>query len=119
PLETLSLFLFFAVGFAIVCADNTPICWDHPNPLKPSERKRAPCSLMTDTTNSINLPYIKRDETDMFVVNFTCLVNNQTLCNRVKNAFATAGQIITAAIAFTTPVTVNATFTDFCSALKQ
>ncbi|CAG8537904.1 12827_t:CDS:2 [Racocetra fulgida] len=55
----------------------------------------------------------------MFVVTFRCLVNNQTLCDKVKNAFTTAAQIITAAIAFTTPVTVNATFTDFCSLLSQ
>ncbi|CAG8623189.1 24093_t:CDS:2, partial [Racocetra persica] len=116
---TLSLYLFLAVGFAIVCANNSPICWDHPNPLKPSERKRAPCFLTSDTTYSNNLPYTKRDETNMFVVSFKCLMNNQTLCDKVKNAFTTAAQIITAAIAFTTPVTVNATFTDFCSLLNQ
>ncbi|CAG8458424.1 3397_t:CDS:2 [Dentiscutata erythropus] len=116
PLEILSL--FFIVGFAIVYADNTPICWDHPNPLKPSERKRAPCYSATNT-NSNDLSLTKRDDSDMFNVTFTCLANNQTLCNKVKNAFDTAGQIITAAIAFKIPVTVNATFTDFCSTLSQ
>ncbi|RIB20983.1 hypothetical protein C2G38_2301848 [Gigaspora rosea] len=118
PLEILSLYIFFIVGFAIVCADNTPICWDHPNPLKPSERKRAPC-YSTANTNSNDLSFTKRDESDMFLVTFTCLANNQTLCDKVKNAFITAGQIITAAIAFKIPVTVNATFSDFCSLLNE
>ncbi|CAG8759290.1 2854_t:CDS:2, partial [Dentiscutata erythropus] len=116
PLEILPL--FFIVGFAIVCADNTPICWDHLNPLKPSERKRVSC-YSTTNTNSNDLSFTKRDESDMFNVTFTCLVNNQTLCNKVKNAFDSAGQIIAAAIAFKTPVTVNATFTNFCSVSKQ
>ncbi|CAG8565597.1 10643_t:CDS:2, partial [Scutellospora calospora] len=90
----------------------TPLCYDRPNPFKPQYVVNSPCYMVTENSNSNS----KRDNTDMFVVNFTCGVTDQVLCQKVKNAFISAGQILTEAIIFTQTVQVNATFIDICAA---
>ncbi|CAG8594545.1 4652_t:CDS:2 [Acaulospora morrowiae] len=102
----LAFSLFFLLNIFRIFAST---CWDLVDPRRPKEFIKADCP-----TESGNPPNLKRDNDDMFVVTFTCTVNDQTLCNKVKTAFTTAGKLITASIAFKTPVTVNATFTSFC-----
>lgn len=51
---------------------------------------------------------------NMFVVTFSCGVSDTVLCNKVKTAFQTAGEIISSTLTLNTPINVNATFTDFC-----
>jgi len=53
----------------------------------------------------------------MFAVSFTCLISDTTLCGKVRNAFNKAGTIISNNIVLTAPVTVNATFLDFCKTM--
>ncbi|CAH1756461.1 2112_t:CDS:2 [Entrophospora sp. SA101] len=52
---------------------------------------------------------------NMFDVTFSCGVSDAVLCNKVKTAFMTAGEIISSSLILNTVVTVNATFTDFCA----
>jgi hypothetical protein len=52
---------------------------------------------------------------NMFVVDFICLINNVTLCDKVKNVFVTAGKFITATLNLKSVVSVKAEFVDFCA----
>ncbi|CAI2186307.1 6339_t:CDS:1, partial [Funneliformis geosporum] len=44
---------------------------------------------------------------------------DKVLCTKAEKAFKAAGEIITNVIILVTPITVNATFTDFCKALNE
>ncbi|CAG8586691.1 9921_t:CDS:2 [Acaulospora morrowiae] len=50
-------------------------------------------------------------QNEVFVIDFTCGSSDKNLCEKAKNAFASAGQRIASVIQFNTPVKVNATFT--------
>ncbi|GET00475.1 hypothetical protein GLOIN_2v1837721 [Rhizophagus clarus] len=56
------------------------------------------------TTNSNN----------MITVDFHCLTDDKTLCNKVEQVFITAGKFITATLNLKTVISVNAQFLDFC-----
>lgn len=90
-------------------------CWEHRNPFSPKERTKVPCRSTTpERSNSISNNR-KRSTDNMFDISVDCLVDNSTLCSKVKNAFDQAGQIITDTLLLNTQVTVNATFVDFCT----
>ncbi|GBB98208.1 hypothetical protein RclHR1_03170004 [Rhizophagus clarus] len=75
-------------------------------------------------TQFIDCPMVKKNATlekrqnttpdDMFNVNFHCSINDNSLCNRVKNVFVSAGKYITATLNLKTQIQVNAQFLDFC-----
>src|SRR4051794_24765399 len=54
------------------------------------------------------------EEERMFQVTFTCLEKNEELCNKVERSFENAGKIISNTLMLEKPITVNATFFDFC-----
>lgn len=54
---------------------------------------------------------------NLFQVDFTCMVTDQSLCSKVDAAFTEAGQIITSSLTLSVPLIVNATFLDFCTNL--
>lgn len=106
-----------------------PICYDHPNPLKPRYRVAVDCPTVTDDPASTKnarraLPYLdRRDQlsyngSDYLQIDFTCIAD-AALCAKAKTVFQRGGEIISGVIVFNTPVTVNATFVSFCSALND
>jgi hypothetical protein len=63
-------------------------------------------------SSSIN----KRQTNDnMFVVKFSCSINNKALCDKVQNVFATAGKFITSTLNLKAAINVNAQLQDFCA----
>ncbi|CAG8456751.1 4929_t:CDS:2, partial [Dentiscutata erythropus] len=54
-----------------------------------------------------------------FEVTFNCGTTNITLCNKVQNQFEEIGTIITSVLILNSPITVNASFVDFCTALGE
>ncbi|CAG8588123.1 1105_t:CDS:2 [Paraglomus occultum] len=57
--------------------------------------------------------------TNMFQITLTCLISDNVKCNKVQRAFNLAGEILTGSLILNTPVTVNATFTDFCQSFND
>src|SRR5947207_2136784 len=75
--------------------------------------KPAKCGeWITKDDNKANLV---GDNESLFQVKFTCLlVNQDELCEKARNAFNNAGKIISQTLKLKEPITVNATFMDFC-----
>jgi hypothetical protein len=93
------------------------ICFDHYNPLDPSIKQLVHCPA-TETENS-RKPLAKRStDASGFKIDFTCYASNHT-CQRARQAFERAGDIISQAITFTTPIMVNATYVPFCHTLQE
>ncbi|CAG8549653.1 1088_t:CDS:2 [Diversispora eburnea] len=110
------LSIFFIINILnvlnVIATTNVRRCWDHINPLNPKERIKVPCY---STTSERSNDFEKREDVNMFNVTLRCLVDDETLCNKVQAAFDEAGRIITETILFNTQVTVNASFVDFCT----
>src|SRR5205823_2897776 len=56
---------------------------------------------------------------NMFTVDFTCLISDKTLCQKVESVFVTAGKFITATLNLKLPISVNATFLDLCKSSRE
>jgi hypothetical protein len=93
------------------------ICFDHYNPLNPSIRQLVACPD-TELENPRDLLRKRSMDTNAFKIDFTCYASNY-ICQQARQAFDRAGTIISQAIAFTMPVTVNATFVPFCRTLGE
>ncbi|CAG8442930.1 3897_t:CDS:10 [Acaulospora colombiana] len=98
-------------------------CIDRMDPFYPAKNVYANCKMVTEP-NVFERTYQDHDDDcneakNMFKVTaFQCGSNDTTLCNNVKNAFETAGQIISQVFYLKVPVSINVTFTNFCEALK-
>lgn len=64
----------------------------------------------------------RRDSTPndaKFVIDLECHATSKAECDRVQETLAKAGSIISSHIEFKTPITVNATYLDFCKDLGE
>lgn len=109
--------LILIILSAILCMPSfasSTLCFDHDNPLNPWQRTLVECS---GTANSRPLRK-RRGDQSAFKIDFTCYAQDH-VCQRARRAFDHAGVLISQAIAFKTPVTVNATFIPFCQGLGE
>ena len=56
--------------------------------------------------------------TNAFKISLSCSAGT-TLCAKVKNAFDLAGIMLSQTLSLSTPITVNATFLNFCQQMNQ
>src|SRR6266542_2730979 len=99
-------------------------CWDYPNPLRPREKvPSSVCGLQRkkrEKERSLDDSQVEAlTPTDIFQFDFTCDVQDQTLCSKAEHEFKSAGTMIANLINFNTPIKVNVTFGDFCIELGK
>ncbi|CAG8515668.1 8516_t:CDS:2 [Acaulospora morrowiae] len=90
-------------------------CYDHPDPLNRTHQIPIKCPIIKQSIDEHLLT--SQNTTNMFVVNFTCGTDSTILCTKVKNAFETAGKIISSTLTLNVPINVNASFVDFCTTM--
>jgi hypothetical protein len=97
------------------------LCWDYlPDPSNLSQKIQRPCPMVksSDANRKRATPVAAApaNNSEMFIVSFRCSVEIEKpeLCRKVKNAFYTAGQIISSSIKLNTPLVVNASLVNFC-----
>ncbi|RIB05233.1 hypothetical protein C2G38_2047766 [Gigaspora rosea] len=93
-------------------------CYDHPNPLNWQYREAVPCPVSKQKVITSNLAATDSNK-NMFDLTFTCGVKNETLCDRVKETFEIAGNIISSAFILNSVITINASYIDFCVAMGE
>ncbi|CAG8511202.1 10277_t:CDS:2 [Funneliformis caledonium] len=89
-------------------------CFDHPNSLNFHQRISVNCNFSTRS-----LKTKRKSSNDKFQINFTCGIDDKKLCDKVQKSFESAGQIIVATISLRNPITVDASFYDFCKTDNQ
>ncbi|KAI9289666.1 hypothetical protein BC943DRAFT_79324 [Umbelopsis sp. AD052] len=111
-----SSIILYTITFIFVSVSCT-LCFDHYHPLNPSVKRLVHCPATE--TEIPRTPLAKRStDANGFKIDFTCYASNHT-CQRARQAFERAGKIISQAITFTTPITVNATYVPFCRTLGE
>jgi len=112
----ISLFLYTQSSTATPVSDDIPYCKDaeyspdpHPKNFVPCPMESAPLERRQNTGNATN----------MFQITLTCLDPDKVQCNKVQRAFNLAGEILTGSLVLKTPITVNATYTDFCKSFND
>src|SRR2546423_558322 len=107
--------IFFIVLMGLMHLTQTTLsqCLEYLSPFNRSEAIVVNCP--TVTTN--NKRQAQPTSDNMFTVDFTCLISDETLCQKVKNVFITAGKFITATLNLKLPISVNATFLDICKSV--
>ncbi|CAG8474545.1 hypothetical protein C2G38_2186729 [Gigaspora rosea] len=111
---TLDLFCIISYSFG---NDAYIQCYDHPNPIDRNYKVPIHCPIIKE--KKIPIQELAASSTNKFKITFTCGITNITLCNKVKNEFETIGTIITSVLIINSPITVNASFIDFCIALGE
>ncbi|KAF0536673.1 sequence orphan [Gigaspora margarita] len=104
-----SFLLFFICNITFILAS---LCLDRPDPLRLDYLERVSCPMVKENKTYSN----SRRNTNMFNLTFTCGITDISLCEKVKNAFESAEQILSDAIMFNQFVNINATFTNICVA---
>ncbi|UZO06566.1 uncharacterized protein OCT59_026882 [Rhizophagus irregularis] len=110
------LITFLLIFINDVSSDHA-LCWDLiPEPNNLSRKIQRPCPMVKNRKRAASTA-APANNSDMFTVSFTCSVENENpeLCRKVKNAFYTAGQIISSSIKLNTPLIVNASLVNFCT----
>ncbi|CAG8461916.1 7688_t:CDS:10 [Diversispora eburnea] len=108
---TLILILQF---FNIISAE---FCLDAVDSIDFEKRVITPCRYVKEAKRSISK---RKNDKNMFEISgFRCTSNVSDECEKVKSTFEAAGQIISDAFYFNTPVLVNVSFFSFCEELKD
>ncbi|PKY45040.1 hypothetical protein RhiirA4_542295 [Rhizophagus irregularis] len=95
-------------------------CFDYPNPLKKSYKIPVECPLQQNSVKFDSLSQLTQPNNEnMIVLTFNCGIKNDILCNKAKNAFETAGKILSSVLLINTPIQLNASFLDFCTSLGE
>ncbi|CAJ0842223.1 21431_t:CDS:2 [Entrophospora sp. SA101] len=105
-------------------------CLDQLDPLDPKNKVITPCPMISSNDNKGSLllqqyermkiiKNMKVGVTKMVQITFNCKVDDLKLCSKVEKTFDKAVNIISSSIKFINPITVNATFMDFCAQLNQ
>ncbi|CAI2174398.1 5467_t:CDS:2 [Funneliformis geosporum] len=89
-------------------------CFDHPNPLNFHQKIPVNCEFATRS-----LKTKRKSSNDKFQIKFTCGMDDKKLCDKVQKGFESAGQIITSTISIEIPITIDASFYDFCKTDNQ
>ncbi|CAG8521099.1 7260_t:CDS:2 [Acaulospora colombiana] len=97
-------------------------CRDHYYPFTHKSSKKVSCAItekqeFDQIKSSSNATALAPNKA--FIIDFHCGVNNATLCAQAQSAFNAVGVRIASVIQFNTPLRVNATFTNFCTALGE
>ncbi|KAG9294930.1 hypothetical protein G9A89_003963 [Geosiphon pyriformis] len=91
-------------------------CFDYDS-LDMKNRRQVYCPLVTDFKSSLEKQeklLTVANSTNMFELILNWDMNDDNTCKKVRNAFVTAGKIITTTLILTSPIIVKATFSDFC-----
>ncbi|CAI2174399.1 5468_t:CDS:1 [Funneliformis geosporum] len=114
-----ALVIFSLVAFSRILGTLSQ-CFDYPNPLKKTYKIPIECP-MEKQQKSIKFAtsYSQQSGENMFLVTFTCGILDVALCDKAKNAFESAGKIISSTLELNTPINLNASFLDFCKALGE
>ncbi|KAL1922811.1 uncharacterized protein VTP21DRAFT_9187 [Calcarisporiella thermophila] len=108
-LYLLLLILMPALAFAAP-SPTSYTCYDQPNPLIPV-RHAVPCPLQTKPRLFLDVA-TQPSSNNSFSINFACRTDKN--CAEAQAAFETAGQIISASLILSQPVSVNASYYSFC-----
>ncbi|CAI2183926.1 17067_t:CDS:2 [Funneliformis geosporum] len=90
-------------------------CIDHPYPTQPNKKLAAKC-LMVKKQPMENFNYQVQNDTNMFVIQFNCEIQDVTRCAKVKSSFEEAGLILSSTLILNTPILINAKFREMESA---
>ncbi|CAG8556041.1 1198_t:CDS:2 [Paraglomus brasilianum] len=113
----LTLFIYTQYSAATPHPDGTPYCKDAEYSPDPHPKIFVPCPM--ETTPPVQRRQNTANATNMFQITLTCLDPDKVKCNKVQRAFNLAGQILTGSLILTEPVTVNATYTNFCTSFND
>ncbi|GBB98213.1 hypothetical protein RclHR1_03170009 [Rhizophagus clarus] len=86
-------------------------CLEFEEPIYRYKTRMVDCPMVTANERR-QVPTTTPD--NMFTLDFSCMVNDQVLCDKVRNVFITAGKFITATLNLKSAVSVKAQFLDFC-----
>ena len=90
--STISLIVL--IGLASLIQTTLSQCLEYLSIFNRKETRTVDCPMVT-----INKKRQAQPTSDnMFTVDFTCLISDETLCQKVKNVFVTAGKFITATL---------------------
>ncbi|CAG8511221.1 10278_t:CDS:2 [Funneliformis caledonium] len=114
-----SLVIFSLLAFSRILGTLSQ-CFDYPNPLNRTYKISTTCP-MEKQQKSIKFAtsYSQQSGENMFLLTFTCGIPDVALCDKAKNAFESAGKIISSTLQLNTPINLNASFLDFCKTLGE
>ncbi|GBB95113.1 hypothetical protein RclHR1_02480012 [Rhizophagus clarus] len=120
-IRTIAVILLIWIKLMIISAE---YCFD-PNISDPRGGKVVNCALVTDLKSLLkNQKYIKSPailssnrNVNMFETTLHCS-STEEICTKVKEAFDSAGEILSSTINFVEKIKVNATFTPLCDKEK-
>ncbi|UZO16338.1 uncharacterized protein OCT59_007727 [Rhizophagus irregularis] len=107
------LLIYFIIIIGLSCL--TPMslsekCLDYLSPLN-GETKIVDCPMVSSNDKRQTQPTLD----NMFAVDFSCLIDDSVLCDKVEKVFVTAGKFITATLNLKAVVSVDAQFLNFCT----
>ncbi|RHZ70575.1 hypothetical protein Glove_269g55 [Diversispora epigaea] len=115
-IQLFTAFILIVQPFHLISAQ-TNYCLDAIDSIDLEKRMLTPCKYVKEAKRSISK---REDNKNMFEISdFRCTSKVSDECEKVKNTFETAGQIISDAFYFNTPVLVNVSFFSFCDELKD
>src|SRR4051812_18332149 len=104
------LFIVVVVLVELLCLTLSEQCIEYIRPLYRQKTKIIDCPTVS---------FKDKRETPLasnkFTIDFNCLINDKTLCDKVENVFVIAGKFITATLDLKSVVSVKAQFLDFCA----
>src|SRR4051812_7158398 len=93
-LSTISFIIIILIG--LICLTQTTLshkCIEFKKPIYRYKTQIVDCPMVT-ANDKRQAP----TPDNMFTVDFSCLINDQVLCGKVKNVFISAGKYITATL---------------------
>ncbi|KAL1922125.1 uncharacterized protein VTP21DRAFT_10767 [Calcarisporiella thermophila] len=94
-------------------------CMEYNDPLDLSNRREWPCKAMTkpNATDASRLTRRQQNGNNQFRIRFQCRGVQKQICDKAQNEFELAGQILSASLQLSQPLTVDAQFFSFCREL--
>jgi hypothetical protein len=116
----------FIVLVELICLTQMTLsmqCLEYINPIYRHKTRFVDCPMVSSKDKRQVTPGNPEPSTpeptpasnEKFIVDFLCLIDDKTLCDKVDNVFITAGKFITETLNLKSQITVAAKFFDFCT----
>jgi hypothetical protein len=106
----LSIFFIILIGLSgLTQTTLLEKCLDYVNPLNES-KTIVDCPIVSSNDKRQTQPTLD----NMFIINFSCLIDDSVLCGKIERVFVTAGKFITATLNLKAVISVDAQFLNFC-----
>lgn len=102
-------------------AEGLPLCYRHPNPLKPNQREPVPCDIVNEKPANVSgIRGLKEAVagTGKFVLQFSC-PSSDSSCQSAQSTFQQAFTILQSYLVLADDIIVNASMSDLCVTIGQ